>query len=251
MRRLPRILATGSMIMLMGVSSVTLTGCSFDFKLPSAVEKIGQDISDLTDTVGTFNDILEEVDKTDIKDEKELESLIEGMLEGGDKLGSQINAEFQSARLIRVVDGDTIVVEIDKEQYKVRLIGIDTPESVASQEYLDRTGKENTEAGKTASEYTKSILADYEDVYLQKDTSDTDRYGRLLRYVWLEVPKDCDDITELATKCLNGILIKNGYAELAVYKPDTKHAKDFEYIYKMSHEEGYEDGDYSDIDIDR
>lgn len=246
MKRVPRILTTASAIFIMGVSSLTLTGCGMEFKLPKEIENIGNTIEELGKTEDAMNELLQTVDEKDIRDEKELEDLLSNILDTGKEVGDTINAEFQCATLIRVVDGDTIVVEIDAEQYKVRLIGIDTPESVASQEYLDRTGKENTEAGKTASEYTKSVLADYNEVYLQKDTSDTDRYGRLLRYVWLEVPEDCNDVQELATKCLNGILIRNGYAELATYKPDTRYAKDLEYIYKMSHGETYEDGDYSE-----
>lgn len=251
MKRVPRALATASAIFIMGVSSLTLTGCGMEFKLPKEIESIGNTIDELGKTEEAFNELLQTVDEKDIKDEKELEDLLSNILDTGNEVGDTINAEFQSAVLIRVVDGDTIVVEIDAEQYKVRLIGIDTPESVASQEYLDRTGKENTEAGKTASEYTKSLLADYHEVYLQKDTSDTDRYGRLLRYVWLEVPEDCNDVKELATKCLNGILVRNGYAEIATYKPDTKYAKDLEYIYQMSHGETYEDGDYSEDYIER
>jgi micrococcal nuclease len=119
----------------------------------------------------------------------------------------------------------------------VRLIGVDTPESVASQEYLDRTGKENTEEGKSASEYTKDILADYDTVYLQSDTSDTDRYGRLLRYVWLEVPEDDFDLGEISTKMLNGILVYHGVANVATYKPDTAHQADFEYLFDHQGEE--------------
>lgn len=252
MRTVPKVLATASTILILGVSSLTLTGCGMQFKMPKEIERIGDTINELSETSDIFNQLMEEADAKDITDEKELEELFNDVMGNGDKISEQINAEFQKAILIRVVDGDTIVVEMDKEQKKVRLIGIDTPESVASQEYLDRTGKENTEAGKTASEYTKSLLADVHEVYLQKDTSDTDRYGRLLRYVWLEVPDNADDVKELATKCLNGILVRNGYAEIATYKPDTKYAKDLEYIYQMSHGETYYDGDYSeDYDVEQ
>ena len=61
---------------------------------------------------------------------------------------------YQEATLIRVIDGDTIVVNIDNIEYTVRLIGIDTPESVAPDVYLEATGKKNTKEGLLASEYT-------------------------------------------------------------------------------------------------
>ena len=235
-------------LIIMGVSSITLTGCSLGFGIKESMDKVVESLDSFNETKDVLSGIIEEADKTDLNSEKELEALLNDIIEKSDKAGEKINAEFQKAVIVRVVDGDTIVVEFDKEQHKVRLIGIDTPESVASKEYLERTGKENTEEGKTASEYTKSILEDYKEVYLQMDKSDTDRYGRLLRYVWLEVPENAEDIKEISTKCLNAILIKNGYAEVATYKPDTKYAKDFEYIYQMSHGETYEDGDYYEID---
>ncbi len=138
-------------------------------------------------------------------------------------LDSNIDSNLDKAEVVRVVDGDTVVVKIDGSDFKLRLIGVDTPESVASKEYLDRTGKENTESGKTASEYTKSLLPEGTIVYLEKDVSDTDRYGRLLRYVWLEIPEDTNDSEEISGKMLNAILVKNGYAEAVAYKPDIKH----------------------------
>lgn len=137
---------------------------------------------------------------------------------------------FQPATLVRVVDGDTIAVDISGDEYKVRLIGIDTPESVASGQYLEMTGKENTQDGELASNFVKELLADTETVYLQKDVSDTDRYGRLLRYVWLEIPDDDRNIEEISLKMLNGILVREGIAKPAAYAPDTAHQKDFEYL---------------------
>lgn len=149
---------------------------------------------------------------------------------GNDTAAKESFGEFQTAKLVRVVDGDTIVVDISGEEAKVRLIGIDTPESVASSTYLEKTGKNNTQEGEKASDFVKNMLADTETVYLQKDVSDTDRYGRLLRYVWLKIPEDDKDIEEISSKMLNGILVWEGIAEPAAYAPDTAHQKDFEYL---------------------
>ena len=134
--------------------------------------------------------------------------------------------EFQRADIVRVVDGDTIVVNIEGDQCKVRLIGVNTPESVASEEYLEKTGKENTQEGKEASQFTKELLSNYETVYLESDQGDTDTYGRILRYVWLEEPIEISQ-EEIESKMLQGILLDNGVAETMEIQPNTKYADIF------------------------
>ena len=139
---------------------------------------------------------------------------------------------IQEAKFIRVVDGDTIEVPIDGINYSVRMIGINTPESVASKEYLEKTGKENSAEGKAASEYTKRLLKNQSNVFLQTDQSDTDIYGRLLRYVWLEKPDNIHDIHEISSKMVNAILLRDGYAEVSIYEPDTMYEDEFFEIVK-------------------
>lgn len=109
--------------------------------------------------------------------------------------------------VVRVVDGDTIIVGIDGEDTRVRLIGIDTPESVA-----DESVKENTEEGKEASEYTTNLL-EGNTVYLEYDQEFLDEYGRTLCYVYLH-----DKST-----MVNEILLKNGYARTMTIEPNTKY----------------------------
>ncbi|HPT58723.1 MAG TPA: thermonuclease family protein [Fervidobacterium sp.] len=115
----------------------------------------------------------------------------------------------------RVIDGDTIEVEMRGETYKVRLIGINTPESTTRIESY----------GKEASNFTKSQLLGKK-VYLEKDVSETDKYGRLLRYVWLKKPSEPTD-SEIRTKMFNAILVLEGYAQAATYPPDVKYAEYF------------------------
>lgn len=121
--------------------------------------------------------------------------------------------------LVRVVDGDTLVVHFkdSTEDEKIRLIGVNTPESVAPDTYRTK----NTAEGETASKYVKKLLKDIDTVYLQSDTSDTDKYGRLLRYVWLDIPEDAYDMDEVKEKMLNAILVDKGVAEAITYEPDT------------------------------
>jgi len=140
------------------------------------------------------------------------------------------SSQFQKAQLDRVVDGDTIIVKIDGERKRVRLIGINTAESAIPEDMIESVGKENTKEGELASEFVKDLLKDTEYVWLDKDVSDTDKYDRLLRYVWLEEPTDAWDPDEVAEKMLNGIIIKNGYSKAIAYKPDTAYHKIFEKI---------------------
>lgn len=137
------------------------------------------------------------------------------------------------AKIERVVDGDTIDVYFNGKRQRIRLIGCNTPESVASKEYLDKTGKKNTSAGKKASKFTKKLCKTGTLVYLEKDKENTDKYGRVLRYVWLKKPPKYDrDKSIIKEKMLNAILIDKGYAELMTIKPNIKYAKTFEKLVK-------------------
>ena len=194
-----------------------MTSCTLTFENAPSPSETGSS-SHLAQEINTFAEVL---DHTDLASESEVASLAEDI----PSLTSNIDGNFKAAHFERVVDGDTIVVDIDGESYKVRLIGVNTPESVADKEYLERTGKENTEEGKTASEYTKAVLEDVDTVFLQMDVSDTDRYDRLLRYVWLEMPNDPNNTYEIETKMLNAMLIRDDMAEVEIYKPDEKYAE--------------------------
>lgn len=145
-----------------------------------------------------------------------------------------VSEELVRATVMNVVDGDTILVKIDGDEYKVRMIGVDTPESVASEDYLELSGKENTTNGKLASDYTASQLYKGMTVYLQSDTSNTDKYDRLLRYVWLTNTVDVYDYKDICTYMYNAILIENGYAEPMTIEPDTAYSELFEYLYDIS-----------------
>lgn len=138
---------------------------------------------------------------------------------------SQVVNDRIQVPLLYTVDGDTIAVEYSSEEVRVRLIGINTPESVAPDEYLEETGKENTEEGKAASAFLKEYLADTEYVYLEFDETLNDDYGRLLAYVWISgTGKDVE------TQMLNGIMLTKGYAEIMIIPPNTKYEKELRAI---------------------
>lgn len=145
---------------------------------------------------------------------------------------------IEKAELEYVIDGDTIIVKLAGNiSWKIRFVGCNTPESVASQEYLDRTNKENSQEGRDASAFTKELLKGKKFVYLQKDVSETDTYSRLLRYVWItpptaEKPEDIS-LEEFKTNCLNGILSYYKVAEPMIMAPDNFFADYIQELYEM------------------
>ena len=124
--------------------------------------------------------------------------------------------QLEQARVVRVVDGDTIVVNRGRGAEKVRLILVDTPETVHPRKAVQYYGKE-------ASNFTKSQLTGTT-VYLEKDVSEYDRYHRLLRYVWTDIPNSASD---LSSKCFNAVLVQEGYAQVYTFPPDLKYVNEF------------------------
>ena len=127
-------------------------------------------------------------------------------------------SDFQKATVDYVVDGDTIDVALDGRIERIRLAGIDAPESASHDEAL------NTEEGALATEYLRSLLPKNTVVYLQKDASETDKYGRLVRYVWLEAPDDPGDAAEVSAKMVDALMVEAGYAQAMRYWPDVAYA---------------------------
>jgi endonuclease YncB( thermonuclease family) len=107
-----------------------------------------------------------------------------------------------AAQLLNVVDGDTIEVLIDGRSYRVRYIGVDTPER-------------NQPGYAAATEANRALLGDGY-LYLVKDVSDVDANGRLLRYVY----------TASGT-FINAELVAQGWAQPVEYPPDIRHAPKF------------------------
>jgi micrococcal nuclease len=110
------------------------------------------------------------------------------------------------ARVVRVIDGDTIEIAGGTH---VRYIGMDTPETYPEVEFYGPEAK------------AKNIeLVEGKLVTLEKDVSETDKYGRLLRYVYVD------------GVFVNGELVRLGYARAAAYPPDTKYQWQLEQLEK-------------------
>lgn len=137
---------------------------------------------------------------------------------------SSENNYLLMATVERVVDGDTIMVRTYGQSVSVRMIGINCPESVHPDD------SKNSEEGVAASDFTKQLLPEGTVVYLEQDVSEADQYGRLLRYVWLQPPKELDSYDEIKKKMVNALLIENGYAQAVEYPPDTKYSDIFNQI---------------------
>lgn len=117
----------------------------------------------------------------------------------------------------RVVDGDTIIININNESVRVRLIGVDAPESVSPDDKL------NSEEGELASSYTNTILSNNE-VYLEFDEERYDQYERLLAYVYY-YDEDGDMVM------FNRQLLYDGLAIPICFEPNSKYYDEFTYIY--------------------
>ena len=115
------------------------------------------------------------------------------------------------AVVVEVVDGDTLVVRLGEGEERLRLIGIDTPESVA-------TDRPNECFGKEASDRLAQLLPAGTPVRVERDVEPRDRYDRLLGYVY----RSTDGLF------VNHDLVAHGFAEAKAYPPNTTHEPQLE-----------------------
>ena len=114
------------------------------------------------------------------------------------------------AKVKHVVDGDTIDIEIGGTTERVRLIGINTPETKHPTKGVECFGPE-------ASMYTEQLLPPGTAIRVERDIEARDTYGRLLLYVYLA----------RNNSFVNLELVSNGYARPMVFEPNTAHKLDF------------------------
>jgi len=105
--------------------------------------------------------------------------------------------QLEHAYVLKVIDGDSILVEMDGRQVEVRYVGIDAPEFDAA----------SWIAAERSADVNRSLVL-YKQITMVRDVSETDRYDRLLRYVFV------GDIF------VNYELVKQGVAEAKAYRPD-------------------------------
>ncbi|MBI4932688.1 MAG: thermonuclease family protein [Actinobacteria bacterium] len=120
------------------------------------------------------------------------------------------SASWGNATVVKVTDGDTISVMVNGTNEKVRLIGIDTPETKKPDTPVQCFGPE-------ASAFTASLLPVGTEVRLERDVEPRDKYGRLLAYVYLVADRTF----------VNLQIVRQGYARLLTIPPNVAHSDEF------------------------
>jgi micrococcal nuclease len=115
-----------------------------------------------------------------------------------------------SATVERVVDGDTVVLSIGGAEERVRLIGVDAPESVAPEVPQQCYGAE-------ASQALTDLLPPGTEVRVVRDLEGRDRYERLLLYLY----RSPDELF------VNRWLVESGFADAVSYEPNVAHESEF------------------------
>ncbi|MDR3230559.1 MAG: thermonuclease family protein [Synergistaceae bacterium] len=136
--------------------------------------------------------------------------------------------DFLRGTVIRVTDGDTITVSVAGEERRIRLIGVDTPETVHPRKPVQYYGRE-------ASDFTKKNLLD-KTVWLEYDVAPLDRYKRHLAYVWLTKPGT--DEEAIRRGMFNARLILDGYGKVMTIQPNAKYADLFARFQREARTEG-------------
>lgn len=137
----------------------------------------------------------------------------DGRILGQEANSATTNHLDNQAKVVRVIDGDTIEIEQGGSRFKLRYIGVDTPETVDPKRPLGCFGKEASNENRR--------LVELRLIEMEKDISDTDKFGRLLRYVYLKL----DDGNKLF---VNDYLIRQGFGYAATFPPDVKYAARFQ-----------------------
>ena len=185
----PRLIPT--VVLCFTLAAVSLTGC-FE---PQVQQTVYKETSDTIASVYSENDV------------------------GGTGLPFGVTLQVDPEVLVpceleRVVDGDTIIVhDPDNKRLRVRLTGINAPESVLEDE------SKNTEEGRDASKFLKELLADVKTVYLEYDEGRYDQYDRTLAYVWID--------TGTTYIMVNEIMLATGHAKPVYIKPNLRYADTF------------------------
>lgn len=138
---------------------------------------------------------------------------------GQDDASDGPSDEAETGTVVRVVDGDTLVVDVDGEEERVRLLNIDTPESVHPTEPVECLGPE-------ASEHMESLVSPGDPVMLEFDEERLDRYDRLLAGVWSQ------DVL------LNVQMARDGFGAPVYFAPNDRFLDAVEEAWSMAEAEG-------------
>lgn len=168
---------------------------------------VGCSDSDLNTQLDAYRDNPDTTNKS----EQTLRSQLE------DSSQSEIDQKLLDASVVRVVDGDTVIIKVNGKEERVRMLCVDTPESVSP-------NVEPQPFGKEASDFTKKMLPAGKSIKVETGLGDgRDKYGRLLVYLYVD------------GKMFNETLLEKGLARVAyVYSPNTKYVDRFYEIQKKA-----------------
>ncbi len=143
----------------------------------------------------------------------------------------RIPADAERVELYDVVDGDTVDVDLfpangRAREERIRMIGIDTPETTYSY------GNQPECFGREATSKTESLLVAADEIWISADIEDIDPADRLLRYVWYLAPGDA------RVHFLNRELVAEGYALAKTYRPNTAYQDELDDAEEIAIAEG-------------
>jgi micrococcal nuclease len=133
--------------------------------------------------------------------------------------------------VVHIVDGDTLTIQHNGRAEKIRLIGIDAPESSINNKTKKDAARGNgdidtiTKMGKEATHFVRKIVKPGDPIIIEFDKQTRDKYGRLLGYVYLS-----------NGRMLNEEIVKAGYANLLTYPPNVKYQDRFLKAYREARE---------------
>lgn len=122
-----------------------------------------------------------------------------------------------SVKITKVIDGDTAYALMPNgSEEKLRFIGVNSPEINHPTKGLEPYGPE-------AEAFTRSQLED-KNIWLEFDVGERDQYGRMLAYLWIEIPEEFSD-QEIRAKMFNARLLLEGYAVQVIFEPNVKYVQ--------------------------
>jgi micrococcal nuclease len=133
------------------------------------------------------------------------------------------------AQVIRVVDGDTLKVKYQGRPERLRLIGVDTPESAPNAKARRDSRRSKTKLntvvlmGQQAKHFLAQLVSPGDVLKLEFDVQETDKYGRLLVYAYLA-----------DGRMLNEVLVREGYAQVMTIPPNVKYQTRFTTAYEQA-----------------
>jgi len=198
------------------IVGVTEDGDKKENNLPiQNLSKVEELVDDLTKEIGENNLVDNVIDSSNT--ENSGLDIVETNTNQEELIQNNVDQDYKYYQVVKVVDGDTIKINFDGSIESIRLIGMDTPETVDPRKPVQCFGEE-------ASKKAKELLLNKK-VRLEDDPTQYDKYGRLIKYVYLE-----------NGEMYNKKMIEDGYAHEYTYDIPYKYQSEFQEAEKYARE---------------